>query len=176
MTQTADQPAFQPGDRVVLPPYGIGTVQCTCHRPVGGELQAYYQVEFANTSSRAFVPVAAPDSTGMRAALTARDMPALLDSLKTSTLNLPRQWAARHRRVTEILAAADPFELAVLTCELRRWNVQRGLPDLDRQALRRAIRLLEQEVSGLDDQAAEHVQLILTTAWNEAPQAATAAS
>ena len=169
MTQTAIQ-TFQPGDRVVLPPYGLGTVQCTCQRPVGGESQTYYQVEFANTSSRAFVPVAAPDGTGMRAALTARDMPALLASLKTSKLNLPRQWAARHRRVAEILAGGDPFELAILTCELRRWNVQRGLPDLDRQALRRAIRLLEQEVSGLNDRAAEHIQQLLSAAWNESPQ------
>ncbi|WP_412026973.1 CarD family transcriptional regulator [Deinococcus yunweiensis] len=166
MTHTA----FQPGDRVVLPPYGIGVVQGTCQRPVGGHDQAYYQVTFANTSSRAYVPVAAPEGAGLRAALTAGDMPALLASLSSSTLNLPRQWAARHRRVAEILASGDPFELAVLTCELRRWNVQRGLPDLDRQALRRAIRLLEQEVSGLQDGEAERVQQLLVTAWNESPQ------
>ncbi|THF86014.1 CarD family transcriptional regulator [Deinococcus sp. KSM4-11] len=166
MTQTA----FQPGDRVVLPPYGIGVVQGTCQRPVGGQEQAYYQVAFANTSSRAYVPVAAPAGTGLRAALTAGDMPALLASLHSSTLNLPRQWAARHRRVADILASGDPFELAILTCELRRWNVQRGLPDLDRQALRRAIRLLEQEVSGLEDTEAAQVQALLVTAWHEAPQ------
>ena len=77
MTHTA----FQPGDRVVLPPYGIGVVQGTCQRPVGGHDQAYYQVTFANTSSRAYVPVAAPEGAGLRAALTAGDMPALLASL-----------------------------------------------------------------------------------------------
>lgn len=167
---TLKQTAFQPGDRVVLPPYGIGVVRGTCLRPVSGQSHAYYQVEFPNTSSKAFVPVAAPDIAGMRAALTARDMPALLDSLKTSSLNLPRQWAARHRRVTEILVGGNPFELAILTCELRRWNVERGLPDLDRQAFRRAIKLLEQEVSGLQDQGAQDVQNLLVHAWNETPQ------
>ena len=160
--------SFQTGDRVVLPPYGVGVVCGTCQRPIAGETQAYYQVEFPNTSSRAFVPVSAPQGAGLRAALTDADMPDLLHRLQNSRdLNLPRQWSARHRRVSEILAAADPYELATLTCELRRWNVQRGLPDLDRQAFRQAIRLLEQEVRGLNNEHAQNVQQFLGHAWNE---------
>lgn len=161
------QAQFRIGDRVVLPPYGIGVVQGTCQRPLGDEEQTYYQVAFPNTSSRAYVPVAAAPGTVMRAALTVQDMPHLLSSLQSSTLNLPRQWAARHRRVMEILALGDPFELAVLTCELGRWNAERRLPDLDRQALRRAIRLLEQEVQDLNDQTAHNVQQMLSQAWSE---------
>ncbi|EYB69503.1 CarD family transcriptional regulator [Deinococcus phoenicis] len=127
-------------------------------------------MDFPNTASRAFVPVSAPQGTGMRAALTTADMPNLLRRLQISReLNLPRQWAARHRRVTEILVGGDPYELATLTCELRRWNNERGLPDLDRQAFRRAIRLLEQEVRGLEDQYAQDVQRLLDHAWNETP-------
>ncbi|BDP40310.1 transcriptional regulator [Deinococcus aetherius] len=164
-------PAFRIGDRVVLPPYGIGVVSGTCQRPVAGETHAYYQVEFPNTASRAYVPVNDPLSTGMRAALTTQDMPDLLCRLQTSMdLNLPRQWAARHRRVTEILVSGDPYELATLTCELRRWNIERGLPDLDRQAFRRAIRLLEQEVRGLEeDTYTRDVRQFLDHAWNETP-------
>lgn len=162
---------FRTGDRVVLPPYGIGVVSGTCQRPVSGETQAYYQVDFPNTSSRAFVPVSAPQDAGLRAALTTADMPLLLSRLRSSQeLNLPRQWAARHRRVTEILVGGDPYELATLTCELRRWNMERGLPDLDRQAFRQAIRLLEQEVCGLEDQCAQDVQELLDHAWKEGPQ------
>ncbi|MPY67449.1 CarD family transcriptional regulator [Deinococcus sp. SDU3-2] len=162
--------SFQPGDRVVLPPYGLGVVRDTCQRPVAGELLAYYRIEFPNTASQAYVPVDAPQGTGLRAALTSAELPTLLGHLQDSqTLNLPRQWAARHRRVTEILAGGDPYELATLTCELRRWNVERGLPDLDRQALRRAIRLLEQEVRGLEDPCACDVRSLLDHAWTETP-------
>ncbi|WP_034387931.1 CarD family transcriptional regulator [Deinococcus sp. YIM 77859] len=161
-------PSFRPGDRVVLPPYGVGVVRGTCQRPVAGETLAYYQVDFPNTSSRAFVPVNAPQGTGMRPALTTGDMPNLLKHLQAGQeLNLPRQWAARHRRVTEILSSGNPYELATLTCELRRWQVERGLPDLDRQAFRRAIRLLEEEVRGLEDPCARDVQQFLDRAWNE---------
>lgn len=160
--------SFRPGDRVVLPPYGVGVVSGTCQRPIAGETHAYYQVDFPNTSSRAFVPVGAPEGAGLRAALTTADMPDLLHHLLNSQeLNLPRQWSARHRRVSEILATADPYELATLTCELHRWNTQRGLPDLDRQAFRQAIRLLEQEVRGLEDDCAQNVQQFLGLAWNE---------
>jgi CarD family transcriptional regulator len=162
--------AFEIGERVVLPPYGLGVVSGTCQRPLDGENQTYYELCFSHTASRAYVPVAAPEGAGMRAALTEDELPELLAQLQTSTLDLPRQWAARQRLVAEIIAGGNPFELAVLTCELRRWNIERGLPDLDRQALRRAIKLLEQEVSGLNDHNAQHVKQLLDRIWHEAPQ------
>ena len=163
------QAVYATGDRVVLPPYGLGVISGTCQRPVGTVTHDYYELQFTHTASRAYVPVAAPHSAGMRPALTERDLPELLSQLQNSSLNLPHQWAARQRLVAEILAAGQPLELAVLTCELRRWNTERGLPDLDRQAFRRAIKLLEQEVSGLEDLNARKVQQLLDCAWHEHP-------
>ncbi|PYE51101.1 CarD family transcriptional regulator [Deinococcus yavapaiensis KR-236] len=157
------------GDRVVLPPYGVGVVSGISKRRVADDTLAYYQVDFPNSTSRAFVPVIAPDGTGMRPALTSADMPELLARLRGGRLNLPRQWAARHRKVTEILVSGDPFELASLAAELRRWNIERGLPDLDRQAYRRALKLLEQEVRELIDGEAQHVRALIDSAWCETP-------
>lgn len=161
------QTAYQTGDRVVLPPYGVGVIQGRCERPVGGESKAFYQVEFPNTASRAYIPVTSPDATGIRRALANHDLPELLDRLQNSKLDLPAQWSARHRKVTELLATSDPFELAILTCELNRWHKERGLPDLDRQAFRRALKLLEQEVCDLTDAVAYEIQKILTQAIYE---------
>lgn len=163
------QMAFEPGDRVVLPPYGVGVVSGTCQRPLGDATHVYYELQFTHTASRAYVPVAAPQSAGLRAALTESDLPELLTRLQDSSLDLPKQWAARQRVVTEIIASGRPLELAVLTCELRRWNIERGLPDLDRQAFRQAIKLLEQEVSGLTSHNAQAIQHFLDRAWNENP-------
>ncbi|MFC4640540.1 CarD family transcriptional regulator [Deinococcus hohokamensis] len=168
------QTAFLPGDRVVLSPYGIGVVSGTCERPLAGQAHTYYQIDFPSTVSRAYIPVADPGCTGIRRALNAADLPALLERLTRGSLELPRQWSARHRLVTEILACGNPFDLADLTCELRRWNVQRGLPDLDRQAFRRALKLLEQEISDLPDQLAAEVCGLLQDVWNEQPNAASA--
>ena len=162
--------AYNPGDRVVLPPYGIGVVCGISKRRVANDtLAAYYQVEFPNSTSRAFVPVNAPLGVGLRPALTGADMPELLTQLRDGRVNLPRQWAARHRKVTEILAGGDPFQLATLASELRRWNVERGLPDLDRQAYRRALKLLEQEVRELVDGDADDVRALIDSSWGEAP-------
>lgn len=161
--------AYNPGDRVVLPPYGIGVVCGISKRRVAEGTFAYYQVEFPNSTSRAYVPVDAPGGVGMRPALTSRDMPELLKQLRDGNMNLPRQWAARHRKVTEILVSGDPYLLASLAAELRRWNVERGLPDLDRQAYRRALKLLEQEVRELVDVGAGDVRALLSSAWGEAP-------
>lgn len=158
--------AYSPGDRVVLPPYGLGVVSAISTRCVVGALLSYYQVEFPNTSSRAFVPVDA-QGAGLRPALTAHDLPRLLARLQSGQMNLPRQWAARHRRVTEILVSGDPFEIASLTSELRRWHLDRGLPDLDRQAYRRALKLLEQEVRAIPDGEAPQVCRLLEGAWSE---------
>ncbi|CAA9581145.1 MAG: CarD-like transcriptional regulator [uncultured Truepera sp.] len=73
----------------------------------------------------------------------------VLERLNNGRVNLPKQWAARHRRVTEILSSGDPYQIATLGSELRRWDLERGLPDLDRQAYRRALRLLAGEISAV---------------------------
>lgn len=144
------QTAFQTGDRVVLPPYGVGRIRGTCQRSVAGETHAYYQVEFPATTSLAYVPVAAPQTTGIRTALAAADMPVLLHALQTGQLNLPHQWSARHRYVSDLMSSGNAHDLAVLIGELHARNQRRALPDLDRQAFRRSIRLLQQELEGLN--------------------------
>jgi CarD family transcriptional regulator len=140
---------FKSGDQVVLPPYGVGVVKGTTDRTVGGTVQKYYQVEFPNGTSRAYVPVDAPFGAGLRPALTREEVQSVLERLQNGRITLPKQWAARHRKVTDILTSGDPYQIATLASELRRWDLERGLPDLDRQAYRRAIRLLAGEISAV---------------------------
>ncbi len=140
---------FKNGDQVVLPPYGVGIVSGTTTKSVAGTDHKYYQVDFPNGTSRAFVPVAAPQEAGLRAALTNEEVQNVLERLANGRINLPKQWAARHRRVTDILTSGDPYQIATLASELRRWDLERGLPDLDRQAYRRALRLLAGEISAV---------------------------
>ncbi len=143
------QRGFKNGDQVVLPPYGVGIVAGTTMRTVAGSDHQYYQVDFPNGTSRAYVPVSAPQVAGLRPALTAEEVQSVLERLQNGRITLPKQWAARHRRVTEILASGDPYQIATLGSELRRWDLERGLPDLDRQAYRRALRLLAGEISAV---------------------------
>lgn len=161
--------AFQTGDRVVLSPYGVGVIGGTCCRPVGSQTYTYYEINFPNSHSRAYVPVNTPGQAGMRAALTDLELPELLSKLQKSTLGLPRQWSVRQKIVTDLVAGGNPHELAALICEFKGWNRDRGLPDLDRQAYRRAIKLLQQEVLGLNGKWAQQIQLFLEEAWNESP-------
>lgn len=143
--------AFKHGDQVVLPPYGVGIVAGTTTKTVAGADLQYYQVDFPNGTSRAYVPVASPQQAGLRAALTEDEVHSVLERLANGRINLPKQWAARHRRVTDILTSGDPYQIATLASELRRWDLERGLPDLDRQAYRRALRLLAGEISAVLD-------------------------
>ena len=151
------QKTYKHGDQVVLPPYGVGIVEGTTTRTVAGADHQYYEVAFPNGTSKAFVPVAAPQAAGLRPALTKAEVHNVLERLSNGHVNLPKQWAARHRRVTEILSSGDPYQIATLGSELRRWDLERGLPDLDRQAYRRALRLLAGEISavlGIDSKEA----------------------
>nr|WP_221277039.1 CarD family transcriptional regulator [Deinobacterium chartae] len=157
------------GDRVVLPPYGVGVVCGISEKRVANRTFAYYQVEFPNSTSKAYVPVDAPMGVGLRPALTHKEMPALLNQLRSGRVALPRQWAARHRKVTEILVSGDPFQIAALASEMRRWNIERGLPDLDRQAYRRALKLLSAEIREITDGGADDIRALLDSAWGEEP-------
>ena len=140
---------FKSGDQVVLPPYGVGVVSGTMTRMVAGAESNYYQVDFPNGTSRAYVPVQAPQQAGLRPALTKDEVKAVIERLNDGHVTLPKQWAARHRKVTEILTSGDPYQIATLASELRRWDLERGLPDLDRQAYRRSLRLLAGEISAV---------------------------
>ena len=93
--------------------------------------------------------VNAPQEAGLRPALTKDEVQSVIERLNNGRVNLPKQWAARHRKVTEILTSGDPYQIATLASELRRWDLERGLPDLDRQAYRRALRLLAGEISAV---------------------------
>lgn len=142
---------FKDGDQVVLPPYGVGIVSGTVVKSVAGTEHQYYAVDFPNGTSRAFVPVKAPQEAGLRAALTAEEVKNVLERLEDGHITLPKQWAARSRRVGDILTSGDPYQIATLASELRRWDQERGLPDLDRQAYRRALKLLAGEISAVMD-------------------------
>ncbi len=133
----------------MLPPYGVGIVSGTTIKRIAGADLRYYQVDFPNGTSRAYVPVNAPQEAGLRPALTQEEVTNVLERLSNGRINLPKQWAARHRRVTDILTSGDPYQIATLASELRRWDLERGLPDLDRQAYRRALRLLAGEISAV---------------------------
>jgi CarD family transcriptional regulator len=163
--QSVKKEMYNPGDRVVLPPYGVGIVSEIQTRKVAGSDHRYYQVDFPNGSSRAFVPVAAPQSVGLRPALSENELPEIMSRLKTGKVSLPRQWAARHRKVTEILASGDPYRIANLAAELRRWDDERGLPDLDRQAYARSIKLLSEEISEVMNAQPKEIKAMLESAW-----------
>jgi CarD family transcriptional regulator len=58
--------SFKNGDQVVLPPYGVGIVSGTTTKTVAGADHKYYEVQFPNGTSRAYVPVNAPLEAGLR--------------------------------------------------------------------------------------------------------------
>lgn len=158
---------FKSGDQVVLPPYGVGVVAGTTTKTVAGTDLQYYQVDFPNGTSRAYVPVDAPQQAGLRAALTEDEVHSVLERLSNGRINLPKQWAARHRRVTDILTSGDPYQIATLASELRRWDLERGLPDLDRQAYRRALRLLAGEISAVLDITTDEARAMMDVSEDE---------
>jgi CarD family transcriptional regulator len=91
----------------------------------------------------------------------------ILALLRDGRLPLPRQWAARHRKTTEILAEGDPFRIATLAGQLRAWELEKGLPDLDRQALRRALHLLAEEISQVLEISPEEARKMFEEAVGE---------
>ncbi|MCL4455568.1 MAG: CarD family transcriptional regulator [Deinococcus sp.] len=158
---------FRLGDKVVLPPYGVGVVSSIEKRVIAGSKKVYYQVDFPGTRSKAFVPVESPQATRLRPALSKRQIPEVLNLLREGRLLLPRQWAARHRKTTEILAEGDPHRIATLAGQLRAWEYERGLPDLDRQAFRRAMHLLAEEISQVKEITLEAARKLFEEAWGD---------
>ena len=155
---------FRPGDKVVLPPYGVGVVAGIAQRSVSGVSRAYYQVDFPGSRSKAYVPVEAPHSVGLRKALAPEEVPVILDLLKNGRMPLPKQWAARHRKTSEILAEGNPYRIAQMAGQLRAWEVERGLPDLDWLYFRV---FLAEEVAQSLEITVQEAKRLFEEAWGE---------
>lgn len=158
---------YSAGDRVVFPPYGVGVVSGISTQSVSNIPRRYYQVEFLSNSSKAYVPVDQPRMGGLRRVIDVKEVDEIEKRLQDDVSVLPGQWFARYQKVTEVLAKGDPFELASLTSELRNKLLRRGLPDLDLQSYRRAIKCLLQEIRELKDDRAKGVENILKQALLE---------
>ena len=79
---TSAEATFHIGDTVVYAMQGIGRIEDITTRTVGGQQQGFYQIELEKNKGEVLVPVEDAAALGLRLALSASEVPQVLQRLQ----------------------------------------------------------------------------------------------
>ncbi|MEN8098013.1 MAG: CarD family transcriptional regulator [Chloroflexota bacterium] len=100
---------FKPGDHVVYPAYGAGTILATEDRAFSREVTTYYILKMVADEGEFMVPVDAAESLGFRSIIPHKS---IFKELKGKPELLPDDYKIRQSQISELLATSDAINLA----------------------------------------------------------------
>ncbi len=141
---------FQPGNAVVVPGLGVGTLTHVEDVPLDDTSERAYRIEFADRKGRIWIPTDRAGEIGLRGGMPedlAEEAFEVISSQKAPKKRA--HWNRRRRRYEEALSSNKPREVAALVGELAAVkNVKKGpLSFGERRLFEKAIELFVGEVS-----------------------------
>lgn len=159
---------FKVGDAVVYPSQGAGIIEEITEREILGETQEYLKIVLNRGRMEILVPLKKGQEVGLRHCIGKDEVQNIYDSLRAADLKLPDSWPPRHRAELDILAAANPYELAKLAGVLAIRDVEKGLASTERDIAEKAKDMIASELAVVEDikvdEARERLEQTLATA------------
>ncbi|MBI4082766.1 MAG: hypothetical protein HY423_09160 [Candidatus Lambdaproteobacteria bacterium] len=139
---------FEPGEKVVYPRFGLGTIAEVTQKQVDGTSLSFYRLEFPIKQMEILVPVKRAAENGMRRVLPLKKVEELIKHIcSASLLSKPQQWHRWRKKTLEQLKSGDPIEIANIYCYLRALESRKGLSFTERKILLQVERMLISEIS-----------------------------
>jgi len=142
---------FKVGDAVVYPSQGAGIIEEITEREVLGETHKYLKIVLNRGNMEILVPLKMGQEVGLRHCIGKDEVKNIYESLRAADLQLPDAWPPRHRAEQDILAAANPYELAKLIGVLAIRDVEKGLASTERDIAEKAKDMLTSELAVVED-------------------------
>jgi len=164
--------AFQPGEHVVYPGYGAGTVVVIEDRVFSGTKTRYYMLQMVADQGEFLVPVDQAESLRIRPVL---DSEAILGVLRAPSERLSPEYKERQAGITKLLSTSDAIQLGRGARDLAWYAGTRSLTGRDVQLYQELQTLLASELSLAEDigleEAREKLAQILAGITEQAVQA-----
>ncbi len=122
--------AFKPGDHVVYPAYGAGTVVATEERVFAGTTTRYYILKMVADEGEFLVPVDQAGALGVRP-VTKKG--AILKTLRSAPAELAEDYKERQAGIEKLLATSDAFQMGLGARDLAWYSGSRSLTGRDVQ-------------------------------------------
>jgi CarD family transcriptional regulator len=145
-----DEPmdVFEPGEKVMYPQFGLGTVAEVTEKQVNGASLAFYRLEFPVKQMEILVPVQRARENGLRRVMSKKDVKELIKHLTHATRGTKfQQWHRWRKKTLEQLKSGDPLEIANIYRYLRSLETSKGLSFTERKILTQVERMLVAEIA-----------------------------
>lgn len=110
---------FAPGDTIVHPRHGVGTVQEATTRGTGDDATTYLTLFFELKTLTIMVPLDSVDEVGIRHPSTKKEAKAILAILEEES-DVPEAWAERNASTTSRMQSTDLAQASMVIRDLTR--------------------------------------------------------
>lgn len=121
---------YRPGDHVVYPAYGAGTIVATEDRVFAGTTTSYYILRMVADEGEFMVPVDQADSLGVRP-VSKRGL--VVEVLESAPEELSEDYKERQAGIEKLLATSDAVQLSYGARDLAWYSGKRQLTGKDIQ-------------------------------------------
>lgn len=144
----ASNETFEPGEKVMYPQFGLGTIAGVTNKQVNGTSLSFYRLEFPLKQMEILVPVRRASENGLRRVMSLEEVEQVLDYLSCARpSSKPQQWHRWRKKTLEQLKSGDPLEIAKIYCYLNSLEGKKGLSFTERKILLQVERMLVSEIA-----------------------------
>jgi CarD family transcriptional regulator len=148
--QTVPEAAFTPGEAVVYPGHGVGTVTSIETQAVAGQKIMLFVVNFAQDRMTLRVPLHKAKASGLRKISTPREMASALATLKSPATTKKIIWNRRAVEYTAKINSGNLTSIAEVVRDLYRPGVNPERSHSERLLYEQAMVRLTHEVAAVD--------------------------
>ena len=155
--------AFQLGEKVIYPQFGLGTIAEVTQKQVNGTSLDFYRLEFPIKQMEILVPVDRAKENGLRKVMTHKEVDSLIDCISSSDqISKPQQWHRWRKKTLAQLKTGDPQEIGKIYCYLQSLESKKGLSYTERKILLQVERMLISEIAVAKQMTEEDAEDLLT--------------
>ncbi|HEX7928060.1 MAG TPA: CarD family transcriptional regulator [bacterium] len=153
---------FEPGEKVMYPQFGLGTVAGLTEKQVNGSPLSFYRLEFPVKQMEILVPVDRARENGLRRVMSRKEVKDLVKHVTSSGNNAKsQQWHRWRKKTLEQLKSGDPLEIANIYRYLRSLEGKKGLSFTERKILTQVERMLISEIAVALGVSEEHAEKMI---------------
>ena len=155
--------AFQLGEKVIYPQFGLGTIAEVTEKQVNGTSLEFYRLEFPIKQMEILVPVERAKENGLRKVMTHKEVDSLIDCISSADQSSkPQQWHRWRKKTLAQLKTGDPQEIGKIYCYLQSLEAKKGLSYTERKILLQVERMLISEIAVAKQMSEEDAEDLLT--------------
>ncbi|ADU97295.1 CarD family transcriptional regulator [Thermovibrio ammonificans] len=138
---------FKVGDKVAYPPHGVGVIESTEVRVVGGKEVTYYRITLLGKNMSILIPEVGLESSGVRPVLSEEEIEEVFSYLAEKPTNISEKWTIRHRLNVDRLKTGNIRELATVVRNLSYRSKDKELSYSEKRMFEEAFSKLAEEIA-----------------------------